>query len=275
LKEAAGDPIKRAALIKEIVGSIALIPEGITRLEYIKECSSMMDIQEQALINSLNRLINQRERKKSEAISQGQEIELKEGFVTQTDEFENISSESQERNIIRLLLSYHDHNLEILDSDQNGHEIRVQITVAKYIIEEIRRDEIIFNNPVYQRIFNIYNQTIGSNEDPLELLADQSAKNDILRDTINDLQIFPYELSENWGKNRILVSKEEDNLLSALDEAILSFKEKTISRMIMDIQKQLKDITNDEDLMVELAKIKTLKNISIRINNKLGRIITK
>src|SRR5664280_748581 len=55
LGETAGDPIKKAALIKEIVNTIALIPDGISRSIYIKECSSMMTIPEQTLMNELNK----------------------------------------------------------------------------------------------------------------------------------------------------------------------------------------------------------------------------
>jgi DNA primase len=49
LDESGNDPIKRAALIGDIVHSISLIPDGIIRSVYVKECSRLMDIDENAL----------------------------------------------------------------------------------------------------------------------------------------------------------------------------------------------------------------------------------
>lgn len=57
LKEVGTDPIKRAELIKDIVASISIIPDQIKRSVYIKECSSLLDIQENALINETNKLL--------------------------------------------------------------------------------------------------------------------------------------------------------------------------------------------------------------------------
>ena len=64
LDETAGDPAKRADLIREIVLSISKIPDAITRTVYIKECSSVMSIAEQTLVNELNKLLRQKYRKK-------------------------------------------------------------------------------------------------------------------------------------------------------------------------------------------------------------------
>jgi len=55
LKEVANDPVKKAALVKEIIHTISLIPDPITRSFYLRECSSLMDIAEQTLMNELNK----------------------------------------------------------------------------------------------------------------------------------------------------------------------------------------------------------------------------
>ena len=47
LREAQDDPIARASLITDLVKTIAIIPESITRSVYIKECAALMDIGEQ------------------------------------------------------------------------------------------------------------------------------------------------------------------------------------------------------------------------------------
>ncbi len=51
-KDSENDPYKRSTMIKDIVSSIALIPEEITRSVYIHECSSMLGIPEQTITNA-------------------------------------------------------------------------------------------------------------------------------------------------------------------------------------------------------------------------------
>ena len=56
LDEAGSDPIKRAALISDIVRSVAIIPDNIARSVYIRECSSMMEIDERIILNEVNKI---------------------------------------------------------------------------------------------------------------------------------------------------------------------------------------------------------------------------
>ena len=55
LKDAGNDPIKKAGLIKDVMNSIALIPDMIIRSVYTKEASNLLEIGEQTLINELNK----------------------------------------------------------------------------------------------------------------------------------------------------------------------------------------------------------------------------
>ncbi|MDD4575833.1 MAG: DNA primase, partial [Bacteroidales bacterium] len=63
LSEAKSDPIKKAAVISEIVEDISLIPNNISRSIYIKECSAIFDIPENSLIGQLNKLLARRLKK--------------------------------------------------------------------------------------------------------------------------------------------------------------------------------------------------------------------
>lgn len=56
LEEAGNDPIKRAALIGDIIRTIAIVPDDITRTLYIRECSAMMEIDEQVVLNQVNKI---------------------------------------------------------------------------------------------------------------------------------------------------------------------------------------------------------------------------
>ena len=57
MKDAKNDPIKKAELIRDMVNSIAKIPDRIKREIYIQECSRIMDISEDVLFNTLAQLV--------------------------------------------------------------------------------------------------------------------------------------------------------------------------------------------------------------------------
>ena len=56
LDDAGTDPIKRSALITDIIRTVAIIPDNIARSIYIRECSAMMEIDEQVLLNEVNKI---------------------------------------------------------------------------------------------------------------------------------------------------------------------------------------------------------------------------
>ena len=56
LKDAGNDPIKRAGIIREVVESIAKIPDGIKASVFVRECSSLLQIEERVLISELNKI---------------------------------------------------------------------------------------------------------------------------------------------------------------------------------------------------------------------------
>ncbi len=275
LKEAASDPIKRAGLIKEIVGSISLIPDPIYRSVYIKECSTLMEVQEQVLMSSLNKLLYQRNRKQAEQEAAKQEVELPEMPSPRQVEAEDHLIENQEYHLIRLLILYSNYEIEIYEEDENGKVSPQRMTVAKYIIEEIDRDELKFSNTEYQMIFDLYNAALIEGRDPDEKMLILENQDQQFINVVISMISDPYELSKNWLKNRIQVSSEKEKLSVAIETTLLSFKGKTIDQMISRILQELKHTDNDDDILILQAKHKTLKNISNKINQKLGRIITK
>ena len=88
LAETANDPIKRAALIKDIVGSIARIPDPIKRSVYVRECASLMEISEQILVDEANKEVmrlvkNRRKEKENEQRRQQREQQRQQNRTVQ------------------------------------------------------------------------------------------------------------------------------------------------------------------------------------------------
>ncbi|MFZ4398467.1 MAG: DNA primase [Bacteroidales bacterium] len=278
LEEAAHDPIKKSALVKEIVTTISLIPDSIPRSIYTKECSSLMNIPEQTLLNELNKLLRKKASKKLEDAG---EIPLPEAAVTpsekQTDLIEIDDAEYQEKDIIRLLLNFGYKELVIKSINEEKKEISLNISVADCIVNDIVSEEFCFKNPAYQLIFNEF-ATILGNEN---ILTDQHFTNhpdSIIRKTAINLLASPYMLSENWQEmHRISVPTEDKTIVleQSVRHSILAFKLKKVEEMLAQNANEIKGLGNEDDFSILMEKQKRLINSKKMISAALGRIVIK
>lgn len=276
LEETAGDPIKKAALIKEIVSTIALIPDGISRSIYIKECSSMMTVPEQTLMNELNKILRQNWSKKQKEEG-GRDVSLPEEPAESAPaqiEFDINSSEYQEREIVRLLLQYGNEKLQFKKENESGELEEITVRVAEFIIRDLEQDEIALDKPVFQKIFTEMAEVLQSGivADKVYFLhhADPAVSTAAI-----DLSLVPYELSPNWEKNYIQVELEALRLKDSIVSALLTFKARKIEQMIAENQRQLKEARGEEEINTLLETQIRLKNTSRMINSELGRIVIK
>lgn len=276
LDEAGGDPVKKANLIREIVETISLIPDGIYRNVYIKECSSLLDTPEQILVNELNKII----RKKYKDEQQGRDQYVPDQVpdpIPQPRDVDHTDSESQEKEIIRLLLQYGKDDIsfekDVTDEGGISRKENVSISIGKYLVAAIKADDLGFNNPIYQMIFDEYSKMLmqGGSVNEKDFINHEMEQ---VRSTCADLLSSPYELSENWEIKRIYVNREESKLNMLVDSSLLSFKIKKIETNIATIQQKLKQTESEEDQDFLLKELFDLKNISNKFNKDLSRIVT-
>jgi DNA primase len=269
LREAAGDPIKRASLIKEIVQSIALIPDAIFRTVYVKECASVMNMPEQALMNELNKILRQNFNKKMETFRPGTyPDELVYPAEKQITEDTNIC-EYQEKDIIRIMLLYGEQTIPA-----NGNDSMDLISVAGFIVHDLSIDDLTFQNPYYQFIYDDFRNEMENGRIPSEKDFVNHADPSLAQLAI-DLVSTPYELSDGWSKNLIQVKLEKEILKEAVLGAVLAFKAKKVDQMITRTQQALKVAADEEEILRLLHEQIRLKALSREINGRLGRIVTK
>jgi len=275
LDEAGTDPIQRASLIREIVTSISLIPDAITRSVYIKECSSMMEIAEQALMNELNKMLRKKLFKGKDTgreITDIADVSIK---AEQPQQIDVTDPFYQEKYLVRLLLMYGDRDLIFDNEDQGKKQEKQKVNLAEFVIREISTDNIKFNNTIYQKIFDIFKRGIEAEEVVNEKVFLNHEDEEIASTAIH-LSTSPYELSPNWEQRRIIVVTEEDKLKEAVIAALLSFKARTVEGQIQDLQQEIKECDDDENMMIHLSKLKELKEINMKINKELGgRVVTR
>lgn len=268
LNETEGDPAARAGLIKDIVQTIAHIPDQIVRTVYIQECSAIMDVPEQTLMNELNKLIRQKFRKKTKSVEN--EIPVTETYKQpQNIEFDPLDTTYQEKELIRLLLLYGD---KFFDEKVEGKKEPVSYNIAKYVVDDLVEDEIEFKNSSYQKIFDEFKKALENDGIP-KLSYLTSHPDSEISETVIEIVSFPYDLSDNWEKNKIYVKTEEDQLKTLTKTTLLALKEKYLSKRLKEIELKLKEESDFEEIQILLDEYKNLKDVHKQINEALERQI--
>jgi DNA primase len=268
LDETAGDPAAKAGLIKDIVQTISHIPDQIVRTVYIQECSTIMEVPEQTLMNELNKMLRKNFRKKTQTTVQEvpEETTYKE---PQQTEFDPLDMSHQEKAVIRLLLLYGDKFFtETFEDDEEP----VNYNVAQYVVDDLVNDEIELNDEALKAIFEEFRTALEKNELPKISYLSNHPDESVARVVI-ELISSPYDLSENWEKNKIYVKTEEDQLKTLTKTTILALKEKYVSRQLKEIEQMLKEGVDETDMGLLLKTYQELKLVHKEINKVLERQI--
>lgn len=255
LGEAANDPVKRAAVIHQVVDSIARIPDPIVRSEFIKECSALMNTAENILLTEVNKIKRNKFQKETGATKSDAEVLMNESGVTEKSEKQiapTSNSDLYERKIIEVLIEFG--NLKAGESS----------TVAGMIKNELA--DVQFSNHEYRVIFYYFSKL-----EETELIPDFNFflhhESESIRQLTVNLMSTEYTLSDNWEKkHEIIVKDRKDNYLSDLESSIRNFKRRKYQEMMRDLSDELK-------LVDEPEAIRKLQNIQ-REMHKVLRDVT-
>lgn len=267
LNETTGDPAGRAALIKEIVQSISLIPDPINRTVYIQECSVVMGMPEQTLMNELNKLVRNRFGKKNDIEPENLIHEEPKQLLEVQLEADPLSIRFQENEIMRWVLTYGNHLITFKDEENGNEEI---ISVAAYFVSDLEEDQLKFENPIYNKIFDEYKKATLNGQTVSESFFANHPDKEIAQTTIL-LITSPYHLSENWEKNQIFVKLESDELKQNAIEILMAFKLRLIGKQLKEIAKKMQHVTDEAEIFVLQQQHFELKKLEILIAKELNR----
>ncbi len=280
MDEAQNDPVKKAGLIRDMVQSIARIPDRIQREVYIQECARIMDISEQVLASSLAQLVQKdiadagkklKEEQKEQALKpvadeapyQAQKPDLLEGL---------------ERRIIEILLLYGDTEQEFEDVfikyDEFGKEYeyteRKNYKVYERIYLSLQEDEIEFANPafrdLYKQIINFYhNNESFSAEQFMNTLAPE------LQFIVADIfmQDEKYHLHEWEEKKQIPVKEKSLSVSAYANEHIVDLRWLLLGRIIEDLKGQVKPEADNMEILMAVKDYNSLINYMSRRISRL------
>ena len=279
LKDAQGDPIRKAALIGDMVQSIAQIPDAIQRSVFIKECARIMDIDEQILISEVarKRLTTSGDRETDEFLRRQTVQRQREAAQHEVEYARRVeagsSFEALEREIVKYLLKFGHCSFDF----KEGREM-VPCNVAEVIFGELSDDNITFRNPVYAKIMATYRaqweQTGPGVEVPVRLFLNHidpevcNAAVDLLTADDN------YVASELWRRKEVHVESEAEMLAVGVPKAVTLYKSKVIDSLIKELNARLADDTlTDAEQEEVLRRLDGYNRVKVQIAHKLRRLI--
>lgn len=281
LKDGDSDPLKRAELIKDIVHSVGLIPDSITRSVFVRKIASEFQIQEAILDAELLKIrkdilakeLNEPEVRNLpiESVTEKPLIQINTGY-TET----GLGYSYEEYALIRLMVLYGPLATEIQAIDETGQKVDAEISVIQYICDELAEDELTFDSPVMSKIHQIYAEGLANDELYKSSVLKRQEDQEIVR-LVSDIEANEHEISDNWlVKHRIETRKDGDRLKLAVPSAIYAFKLSKIEKRINEIRMELNNADlNDENQILLLGEQVTLERIKMQFTKELGRTILR
>ncbi|MFB6320660.1 DNA primase [Saccharicrinis sp. FJH54] len=270
LESAKGDPVKKAQLIGDIVRSIAIIPDGIIRSVYIKECSNLLDVREEVLYTEINKINRQRrdeQYKRNNFQQQDAYIPQPQASVTNNQLRAEINYEEYE--LIKYLVRYGNLTINLEVQDEKGAIAEhVDIKVSDFILNSIIDDELRLSVPLYQRIFDLYRENTENESFDAQRFFTNHVDQEIAQLAV-DLSTEKHILSKIYTKSASIETTEE-RLSELVPRVVYDFKLKVVQTLLNEKLELLKTEKDSEILMQTMTEIQNLNEVKKQLGSILG-----
>ena len=261
---------EKAQVINDIISSIAKIPDKIKQEIYIKQCSEMLEINENTLFNALAQLTQISNVNKNVTQQQSQKVEPEK--TTQIFKLE--------KKIIEILILYGNSKVTFDEikmlKDDKGDIVykpqKVESFVHEKIFLDLQSDEIEFANDdfkiLYNKLINEFQKK--QNFDP-KVFINSLPQN--LSELVTSILIEDeiYQL-HNWRSKNVIVKGKDRSISQLVTETILTLRTLLINKKVQDLTK-LNDGANEnfnKDTLEEIVNYYQLKSL---LSKKLNRVI--
>jgi DNA primase len=279
VKEANNDPIKKAETIRDIVNSIAKIPDAIKREIYVRECASIMDISENVLFSTLAQINKKEFQEANKKYKQEQKaFEVHKGEQRQKPKI-NVQYEL-ERKIIEILMLYGDRTEQfedlILKEDEVSGDLILEPTihearVFEKIYLDLQEDEMMFSNEkfreLYYSIIDRLNQDENFSTKDFINQLDQDSASEVTSILMEDEK---YTLHD-WQRNQIIPKEKDHSVSQLVSQTILSLRCYLIDQKVAEYKNDtLRENVNTQSIMED---VKDYLGLKMLLSRKLGKVI--
>ena len=311
LDEVKNDPIRKSQALTEIVSTIALVPDMLERTEYVRLCSSLLNMPEPTIQTELVKALAHRAKKQYEekhpnetattpasdpatSTDNSQMVVDAQGniktvatsqesaptnpvTVTPAPRVEPFSptlfpDDTQERKIIELLLNHGHKAIDYPTVDEEGNSQTEQYFVEAVIVSELMNDQIAFDDPRYQTIFNDFAKTVTEGR-----LVDASSyinhEDNAIRELATSLMLDTQQISPEWDKRHIVTPKPEQRLSQDVLYAIRTLKLRKLDHKIQSNGRQFQLAPNPEDQLLLVQEKMHLVRLRQQLCEQLNCIV--
>ena len=284
LDETKNDPIKKAELIRDIVSSIAKIPNNIQKEIYIQECAHIMGISENVLFNELSQNLKREKReadKKQTSYNSpftGVKKEIKK--IEKVDQLFNL-----EKKIIEILLLYgnvevdFDDYITIINDD--GKEIIEKESYTNIVSNEIymhlHEDEIEFTTPIFLKIYYEIIHLLNQKENISADLFTNHESIEVSTVVSNILMDEEKYILSDWERHDIYVKEKKTYLPKLVMDVLYNLRRLLIDQKIHTLKNEVipsENIAfNEESIRETLESIKDYTSLKLLLFEKLNRVL--
>ncbi len=272
------DPIKKAETIRDIVNSIAKIPDHIKREVYIQECSKIMDISEQVLFSTLAQIT----KKDLQEASKSQKKEQQAFDVVKPKKtLKKVDIQYElERKIIELLLLYGNttEDFEDLLLKENGEGELVlepethQAKVFEKIYLDLQDDEMEFSNPSFKKLYFIIIDILHQNPEATSRDFINTIEPELASEITSILMDEEKYKLDDWERVNIFPKKKDITKAQLVSETILSLRCFLIDQKVTDFKASILNQTEGDNRAV-LEDVMNYSNLKMLLSRKLNRVL--
>lgn len=280
-EEAAGDPIKKAGMIRDIVQSLSKIPDPISREVFIRESATILDIAEETLYSAIAQMRASEERHAKKQGSRSREKPSME-VAKSTSSAPKVDRRSVlEHTLISILLNYGHHTVtfkeEFLQEDEgelSTVEVEEDMNVYEKIYLDLQDDEVEFSDERFKKLFARLVEEFQKDQDfEVGQLLPQLDKEeaDLVAQIL--LEEDKYQLHD-WDSKMIFVKSKEEKIAAYVMDTILNLRRLLIEAKITDLKNELlADNENDEIPAAEMELIQDYVRLKRYLGTRLNRVV--
>ena len=277
LDKSNNDPVNKAEVINDIIGSISKISDPIKREVYIKECSKIMEISEQVLYSSLAQMLNKNYKSgKTINIDYDKSISV----VKSPKINNNIDTLFElEKKIIEILLIYGNEEItfeeDVFDENKEGKTKTTNkkrtLKVFEKVYMDLHIDEMEFSNEDFKNIYFKIIESFNENKEiNIDKFINQLEENQQLEVTNIVMENEKYFLHD-WKKNNIYPKSKLDSISQLTVETILNLRCFLIEKKVDEFKDQSAN-TNDSKKSI-LEEVVNYANLKKLLSEKLNRVL--
>ena len=253
LEETSGDPVKRAYILKDIVATLAKVGDPLIRSMYVKECSSILDVDEKIIVSATNKIIKKeikdKIQKRHRELSKDAPLEVVDESTEVVAPSQSLlvrSDEYQERAVVKVLM-------------EKGHlyfDTEEQLLVVDFIIMNIVDTLDYFENKTYKKIIHLAMKQRETGDIPNELFYTNNEDSEV-RKLYVELVMNPYDYADWSSRGMELQTQKppDKNHVEETKQAVMRLNYKKLNKIIKENNKKMSEQDTSSEEYITLLKL--------------------